>query len=221
LTAAGSPPPHRVSEDDEGLSYSQARVLALSDGVFAISLTLLVFSLRVPTGVTDAGLPDALRDLRPAIFAYALSVLVITAFWIGHHRSFSRIARVDGGLLWINVLYLGIVALIPFPTDMLGRYGGQMTSVVLYAAVISTAALSSWLVFVYARWRNLLGGGVGVGVGGANPGRYVAARILPICFAFLVSIPVAFIFSPTAAEICWLFAVPLRVIAVRASGRTP
>ena len=82
-------------EDDEPRQYALARVLTLSDGVFAIALTLLVLSVRVGTDVTKAQLNDALRESRTELYAYGLSVIVIGMFWIGHHRAFGRIARVD------------------------------------------------------------------------------------------------------------------------------
>jgi uncharacterized membrane protein len=191
-------------EDDEPRQYALARVLTLSDGVFAIALTLLVLSVRVGTDVTKAQLNDALRESRTELYAYGLSVIVIGMFWIGHHRAFGRIARVDRTLLWLNIIYLGVVALIPFPTDLLGRYSGETAPVALYAATIGTAALLSWLTFMYAQRSGLLDPRTPPGIAAS-----VAARALSITVVFLASIPVAF-WSPAAATYMWIAAVVLR-----------
>jgi uncharacterized membrane protein len=184
-----------------------SRMLALSDGVFAIALTLLVISLLPGAEVTPDNLVDTLRDLEPQIFAYALSVLVIGAFWMAHRRVFSWIETVDGGLLMINIVFLGIVALIPFPTDLMGRFGEETAALVIYAAVIAVAALGSWALFTYAAHRQLL-----KPTTPARVGLESVARALSISTAFVVSIPVAF-WSPTAAPYVWIAALPLRYAA--------
>jgi hypothetical protein len=95
-------------------SYDTSRLMALSDGVYAIAMTLLVLNLTVPTGTADSGLGQALRDLEPELYAYAyayaLTVLVLGAFWIAHHRLLVDVPRVTERVLWINVLYLGLIA---------------------------------------------------------------------------------------------------------------
>lgn len=74
-------------EDDN--SDQDGRVLALSDGVFAIAATLLALDLRVPGGLPEAGLRDALSDLIPAITGYAVAFLVIGLLWLGHRELFA------------------------------------------------------------------------------------------------------------------------------------
>ena len=59
---------------------------------------------------------------------------MLGAFWLGHHRLLADVPRVNDRILWLNVLYLGLIALLPFPTDVLGRYGDQRPAVMLYAA---------------------------------------------------------------------------------------
>jgi len=203
----------RLFEDDEGRGYSMSRVLALSDGVFAIALTLLVISVRIGEAVTDPGVSKALRDLRPVLFAYGLSVVVIGAFWVGHHRSFSRIVRVNQPLLWINITYLGLVALIPFPTDLLGRFVHRGDATVIYAIVISAAALVGWSIYAYARHAELLAPGTPSAVSW-----FVAARSLSLAGVFLASIPIA-IASPSLAQKFWILAIPARLVMTRLARR--
>src|SRR4051795_4606982 len=103
---------------------------------------LLVLNLTVPAGTADSGLGEALRDLEPELFAYALTVLVLGAFWLAHHRLFVDVPGVTERVLWLNVLYLGFIALLPFPTDVLGSYGDLRPAVVLYAAAIGAVSLA-------------------------------------------------------------------------------
>src|SRR5689334_9150848 len=91
------------------------RVEAFSDGVFAIALTLLVLSLQVPASTTDAQLPHALHELLPNVFGYVLSAFVIGLYWLGHHRLFALVRRVDEALLVLNLVLLVLVAALPFP----------------------------------------------------------------------------------------------------------
>jgi uncharacterized membrane protein len=196
-------------EDEESARYGIGRLLTLSDGVFAIALTLLVLSLRVDVTTPASQLGAALRDARTELYAYGLSVLVIGAFWMGHHRLYSRVARVDPRLLWMNILYLGLVALIPYPTDLLGRYGHEADAVALYGGVIGLGALVGVAISVYAEHQRLIDGGVASAA---------VARGLPIAVVFLGSVPIAF-WSPKAAQFVWLLAIPLRILGPQLSKR--
>ena len=194
------PEPAR-EESDERARYGVGRLLTLSDGVFAIALTLLVLSLRVDVTTPASELGASLREVRPELYAYGLSVVVIGAFWMGHHRLYSRVRRVDTALLWMNIVYLGLVALIPYPTDVLGRYGGETDAVVLYAVLIGLGALASVGIAMYADHQDLVEAGAAISA---------VSRALPIAAVFLVSVPIAF-WSPKAAQFVWLLAVPLRL----------
>jgi uncharacterized membrane protein len=107
----------------------------------------------------------------------------------------------------INIVFLGIVALIPFPTDLMGRFGDETAAVVIYAAVIAVAALGTWLLFIYAAHRHLLKPATPARVGLGS-----AARSLSISAAFAVSIPLA-LWSPAGARYVWIAALPLRYAA--------
>jgi uncharacterized membrane protein len=86
-------------EDDEAAEEGIGRILSLSDGVFAIAITLLILDIAVPATTGDAGLPKALLDLWPRYLAYALSFVVIARFWVTHHLAFRLIGRYDAALV--------------------------------------------------------------------------------------------------------------------------
>jgi uncharacterized membrane protein len=130
------------------------RVVFFSDAVFAIALTLLVVDLRLPDLVApaDSEIATALWNARGDIFAYLLSLLVIGSFWLSHWRRYHHIERVDNRHALINVLFLGAIAFLPFPTSVLGVVGDPPVVVVFYAVSVSIAALLS-LLAVSDAWR--------------------------------------------------------------------
>lgn len=111
------------------------RVLALSDGVFAIAATLLVLDLRLPEGLADQDLPGKLHELIPSVGAYGLSYLLIGLFWLGHHKEFRRYRKISSRLARVNLMFLGCVSVLPFVTSLL-RYDVAI-AVQLYAATIA------------------------------------------------------------------------------------
>ena len=123
-------------EDDEAAEEGIGRILALSDGVFAIAITLLILEIAVPATTSDAGLSKALLGLWPRYLAYVLSFVVIARFWMAHRLTFRLIARDDAVLVWLNMLLLLFVAFLPFPTAVVGAHAGSPAAAVLYAASV-------------------------------------------------------------------------------------
>src|SRR5947207_1226064 len=137
--------------EESGL-LSLGRLVAFTDGVFAIAITLLVLNFDEPH-VAHSGLVDALTNQGPAVFAYFISFAVIGRLWLVHHRVFAGVGRIDNGLVMLNLLYLSFVVLIPFTTEVLGDYSETTPAVVLYAAVIACVAMSNWLMIRYTLVR--------------------------------------------------------------------
>ena len=107
------------------------RVEALSDGVFAIVITLLILDIRVPD-VDYSQLAASLATILPRIFAYAISFGVIGVYWLAHHQSLQLIGKLNGFMIWLNLIYLLAVSFMPFPTALLGRYPMQPIPIVIY-----------------------------------------------------------------------------------------
>jgi len=175
------------------------RIIFFSDGVFAIAITLLVIGLRVPalpSHVSNSELSRRLLDEWPRVLSYTVSFAVIGLYWIGHHRAFAHIRRFDHRLILLNLTFLGLIAFLPFPTAVIGRYGGHRAAVVLYAGSLALAGLASTALWLYA-WRAKLADV------GPRRARYLAARAAIPVAVFAVSIPIAFL-SPAAAKLSWL-----------------
>jgi uncharacterized membrane protein len=103
-----------------------SRIVAFSDGVFAIAITLLVLNLKIADDLKSASeITHALRGQRENFIAFAISFAVIGRFWLVHHRFFGEVKAFDGGLLALNLFYLAWIVLIPFSSQVLGEYGGR------------------------------------------------------------------------------------------------
>jgi uncharacterized membrane protein len=103
---------------------SLARIGALSDGLFAIAMTIIVLEIQVPArGVhTNDAIAGALVDLAPRFLTYVLSFLTLGIFWNAQHTQLNHIARADRNFGWLQLAYLAIVALLPFSTSLLAEY---------------------------------------------------------------------------------------------------
>lgn len=135
-------------------NFTKTRIEALSDGVFAIVMTLLVIEIRIPHDEHGALLP-ALQKLYPQILSYILSFVYIAIYWANHHLLFHIIKSVNRGLFWFNSLFLMTLAFIPFPTSVIGRFSHEPAAVVFYGLSMLATALSfvllKWYVVNYAK----------------------------------------------------------------------
>lgn len=158
LRRRGRPPERQASRRDRredlreqrrliwGGPVDADRVLAFSDAVFAIAITLLTLELRLPPGLQGSAFTTELRHLLPSLGAYALSYIILGQLWLTHHRIFSVIARVDRPLLTANLAFLGLIALMPFPVHLLADYHDRPLAVAVYALVFILAmVLQGWL----------------------------------------------------------------------------
>ena len=122
-----------------------ARLGDLSDGVFAIALTLLVLDLHVPD-VLASDLPASLLALAPRLLVYLISFIIIGGAWGAHQRMISQINRGDGLLVWFNLLSLLFVTLIPASAALLASYPGTLAAIICFAVNVILIQLSArWL----------------------------------------------------------------------------
>jgi uncharacterized membrane protein len=200
----------RVSYSRESVEFG--RVLAFSDGLFAIAMTLLVVGIAVPT-LSDANdvseLADALNDLTSNFVSFFISFMVIGRYWIAHHQFFALLARIDSGLLTTNLVYLAFVAFLPFPTALLGTYFENPLSVAIYAVNVALVSGMEVVQFRHAHRSGLL-----VRRLPEEVYRWGALMSLSPVIFFVASVPVAFL-STTVAVVCWFGAIPLQAVANR------
>jgi uncharacterized membrane protein len=111
------------------------RLAALSDGVFAVAMTLLVFDLHVPVAAaihSESDLWHGLLKLGPNLAVYFMSFLTLGIFWVGQQTGLDLTARSNRDLAWINLGFLLTVTLVPFSTALLAAFPTHRLAVVVY-----------------------------------------------------------------------------------------
>ncbi|MEQ1517997.1 MAG: TMEM175 family protein [Usitatibacteraceae bacterium] len=136
-----------MSDVAPGASYlNKHRLEALTDGIFAVAMTLLVIELKIPESAhitRHAELGAALLHLIPKFIAWVISFFVLAIFWTSHHRLFHDVRVVDTRLTWLTLAYLACVSLMPFSSALTGEYGGLLSQMFYSAnmALLGTMAL--------------------------------------------------------------------------------
>ncbi|TLZ66168.1 MAG: DUF1211 domain-containing protein [Methanobacteriota archaeon] len=149
--------PMELEDRHTHATMSVARIETLADGVFAIAMTLLAFNLTVPVldprlsaDQVAAGLPGQIYALGPAFVVYALSFVVLGVYWVGHHAQFRVIDAADRAFLWINILFMMLIALVPFSTLLLSRYPLVPIAAQVYGIVLTLIGGAFYLHWRYA-----------------------------------------------------------------------
>jgi uncharacterized membrane protein len=208
---------HRTHEIKMSASFKRgseefSRVLAFSDGLFAIAMTLLVVAIAVPQ-LADAAsvgdLAESLDEKSSEFVSFFISFAVIGRYWVAHHQFFARLASMDGGLVTINLVYLAFIAFLPFPTDLLGTYFENPLSIAIYAVNVAIVSGLEVVLFRHAHQRRLMRDQLP-----AEIYRWgVIQSASPVLF-FLLSVPVAFV-STELAVACWFLTLPFAIISDR------
>jgi len=188
------------------------RLLAFTDGVMAIIITIMVLELRPPAGATLA----ALGATGPTFLAYILSFLYVAIYWNNHHHFFYLVRRVDGAILWANLHLLFWLSLIPFATGWLGAHGSAPVPTAIYGAALLLPAIA-WYIMEIVIIR---------GRGDASAleqaiGRDIKSKLSPLLY--LIGIGLSFIDTRIADVIYVLVAllwlIPDRRIERHVQGR--
>jgi uncharacterized membrane protein len=152
-----------AAEDDDQDMPGIDRLLALTDGVVAIALTLLVLQLQVPVTAALTKNPDSAdalwRALNPdasEMTSYLVSFLVIAQFWMVHHRVLRGMKGHSEGLAWRNFGFLLALTLMPFTSDLIGRYGSNPVAITLFGVNLVAISLSTQWIFLYAARHDLI-----------------------------------------------------------------
>jgi uncharacterized membrane protein len=182
------------------------RIVALTDGVFAIVMTLLVLEISIPEIAQSSlhtELPSRLLELWPKLLSYVISFMILGIFWYLHHIAFHYIKRSDNGLVWLNILFLMFIALIPFSTALFGSYGTEQLALVIYAINIILVTVMRFIIWIYATGKHRL---VDINI---SPSLLKWDRLISLgfLFIFLLMIGVSFINVAAARAVFILLGV--------------
>ncbi len=193
-----------VSGDGSGESRGSdpGRVEALTDGVFAIVITILVLEIAVPPNLSEESFLDTLDELRPTAVAWVVSFLLTGMYWVMHRDLFARIRYVNRDLVWLNLLFLLPISLIPFAAQVLGEYPQEPAALHIYGAVLIAVTVMRFALYAYVVRRPALLWDPSV-LSRSRLGLVVAAAPLPV---YLLAMALAA--AAPAASVLLFFALP-------------
>ena len=130
-----------------------SRVLALTDGVYAIIITLLVLDIHVPTLEAHETLGTAISEVRPSFISFTIAFIVAAMQWVGHRDLFTLIRDTDRGIVWLSLLTLFTACLLPFGSALLSRYHQDPLALRMFGLILIATSLSRTIIWVYATRR--------------------------------------------------------------------
>jgi uncharacterized membrane protein len=199
----GTPAPEPATATDNQDEPSTDRLVTLSDGVVAIALTLLILSIQVPSpdGLRD---PNSVSELAAALartvdgwISYVISFYVIAQFWLIHRQVFRGIRGHREGLAVWNFLFLITISVMPFTSDLIGKFAENPLSVIIFSVNLILANLAIYGMLTFSRRHRLLNAR-----GGAVLERYNSLEGWISMSFYVLAIPVALV-SPDVAKLCW------------------
>ena len=194
------------------------RLQALSDGVYAIAITLLVLDIVVPAGA-DSDLLGSLGKLWASYLAYVVSFATIGASWLGHNVITEYLERADAAFIRLNLLLLLIVAFLPFPTRLFADYirqdGPERVAVTVYGISLLLSSTLLWVLWRYAVHARLVRPDAA-----DEEVALLTQRLTPGLAGYLVLI-VAGLFVPVVAVAGYLAIALFYIVPFRRWGRFP
>jgi uncharacterized membrane protein len=151
-------------------THTHDRLCAVSDGVYAFALTLLVLDLKVPevAGITNPQLTTDLLQQIPNFIAYAIGFSVVAFFWMNHHRIFQSVTSCNARVLIFNFAHLLFISLTPYSASLIGHYEGDRIATIVFSSNLGLASLSMIVLAQYVlakkEWRTNETGGTWVKV---------------------------------------------------------
>jgi uncharacterized membrane protein len=195
--------------------YRPDRLLTLVDGVFAISMTLLVLDVRIPDDVPDtvAGFDSALGNLLGRLGVFVAAFLITSRFWILSHRQMAGLTAVDRGVAERTILFLAGITTLPVATGVLFRYGDVPAAVTFAAVVLAVTGVLAGRLWWYASSpkRDLM-------EVDSEDRRTMMLRMVLVVLAYLLAIPLAYLLPADQvgyAPLAWLPLIVIDPLATR------
>lgn len=182
--------------DREGVEF--ARAVTFFDAIYAFSVTLLITTVDDFSPEAWASLPALWAANGKSLMAFAISFAVVVSFWRGSHQAVAALAAMNGRIILLSCLSMFGVVLIPFATEAMGKLGDLPLPVSVYAVVIAGTSLMHHYMEDQADLADLRHRR-------RSPAQrrwhWAGAAVLPA--VFILSIPIAYLVSPTVAQYSW------------------
>lgn len=195
------------------------RLEALSDGVLAIIITIMVLELKIPEGHT---LADLVHSTGVGLLSYLLSFVYVGIYWNNHHHMFHLVKQVTGGILWANLGLLFALSLLPFTTAWLDESRFARTPVFLYGLNLLAAAVTYFVLQAVAIRRQGPDSPLRRAVGNDRKGRLSTAILLAGLLSTLTPLPVWLALTCFAAvAVLWIVPDPRIARELTATDEPP
>jgi uncharacterized membrane protein len=188
------------------------RMVFFSDAIFSVAITLMALEIRLPELDPEHAadqIGSALAALIPHIEVYVLTFVVIGVYWLVHHRLFRAIQRFDLPLMWFNLIFLMMIALIPVATNALGTYPELGLTVAFYCITLALVGLTEFALWFYALRKHYF-----LDFVAPHGALYFALRILTPPVIFLLSLLLIPI-NTDWVKFSWVLMIPLLFILGR------
>ncbi len=193
-------------------TLEKSRTEALSDGIFAFAMTLLVISLVIPP-IPEQDAPDLLPGILAGMWGefliFVIAFFIISSFWVSHHRIIRKIRYINDRLIGINLLFLFLIVLVPLTTTISGDYANVLEAVLLFHGNLLLSSL-----FLTGMWWYIIRNYGELNPGGENPGWVLREQAFIIPAVTLLAICVSFI-DTSASMWCYAMIPPLLFIIPR------
>ena len=205
----------REGPDNYGVFLSVKDLTTFSDAIFAFVITLLVIDIRVPEiAGSSLDLGSELINLIPQFVGFILTFFIGCMYWLSYHRVLYRIRVVDGRLVFLNILFLMFIVLLPFTNNLIGRYPDITASATMEAGVLASIGIILGVIWMYASSHHRL-------IDKDLSKKFVKSltvRLLVSPAAFILSIPLTFVFPFYVTASVWTISVPLNILLHRKGG---
>lgn len=134
------------------------RITALTDGIFAIAMTILVlnFDFHLPAGPEHITIKEKLRSQWPEFLHYVESFFILSNFWVKNHQQFHFIKKTDRVFLWVNIVGLMMICLIPYSTSVISDYGDSSVAALFFEINMLVVGAVYYYHWAYATSKNRL-----------------------------------------------------------------
>jgi uncharacterized membrane protein len=179
---------NRLAAQDTG------RIAALSDGIFAFAMTVLVLEIHIPEKIdihSEAELWAGLAALGPRIITWLMSLMTLGIFWVGQQTQINQLSRTDRNVSWLHFVFLAVITVLPFSTRLLAEFINFRTAFLIYWLNILLAGLALLVSWICAERAGLVRPDAPTGVSKAIRRRIIVAQSLYAIGALIgfVSIP--------------------------------
>ena len=146
-----------IESFESNIDIDPGRLLGLTDGIFGMVMTLLVFSMALPGAqlLTEGEFITFLQSIAHTFGLTIVSFILVSSFWVYHHE-FIKINSLNIPYIWLNMLYLACISVIPFTTSMIGLYSKFFMAEFLFGINIFLTILSFLIMYLYSYHRGFL-----------------------------------------------------------------